>query len=253
MNVFEIVFSPTGRTEKVSDELAKVFDPNIQKIDLTAPDTDFSSVEISKENICVIAVPSYGGRVPATAVSRLKKLNGNQAKAILVAVYGNREIDDTLVELNDTAVSAGFVPIAAVSAVAEHSIVRKFAAGRPDSEDVSVLKAFAEKILFAAQGGKIGSLELPGNRPYKEYKGAAAKPVVDSSCSGCGFCAEKCPVGAIPKDSPAQTNTEICISCMRCISICPNHSRQIDVSIIDAIAQKLESVCSKRKSNKLYL
>ena len=49
MNVFEIVFSPTGGTEKVSDELAKVFDPNIQKIDLTAPDTDFSSVEISKE------------------------------------------------------------------------------------------------------------------------------------------------------------------------------------------------------------
>ena len=56
---------------------------------------------------------------------------GCGARAVLMCVYGNRAYEDTLVELADTAEKAGFHVIAAVAAIAEHSVVRRFAAGRP--------------------------------------------------------------------------------------------------------------------------
>ena len=72
--------------------------------------------------MAVIAVPSYGGRVPGTAAGRLGAIRGNGARAVLVCVYGNRAYEDTLVELQDIAKQAGFRVTAAVAAVAEHSI-----------------------------------------------------------------------------------------------------------------------------------
>ena len=53
-----------------------------------------------QEDICIVAVPSYGGRVPDAAVSRLRQMKGNGAGAILMVVYGNRDYDDTLAENN---------------------------------------------------------------------------------------------------------------------------------------------------------
>ena len=51
-----------------------------------------------------------------------------------------------MIELADVAKRAGFQVIAAVAAVAEHSIARQFAAGRPDSKDAAQLSDFAKKI-----------------------------------------------------------------------------------------------------------
>ncbi len=65
--------------------------------------------------------------VPAAAVARMKRLNGHGANAVAVVVYGNRAYDDTLLELTETAEKAGFKCMAAVTAVAEHSIMRQFA------------------------------------------------------------------------------------------------------------------------------
>ena len=114
--------------------------------DLTDSKTDFSGISLKEEDAALIAVPSYGGRVPETAVKRLSQIKGNGAKAILVCVYGNRAYEDTLAELEDTAKAAGFRITAAVAAVAEHSIARQFAAGRPDSQDQAQLTEFAGKI-----------------------------------------------------------------------------------------------------------
>lgn len=98
-------------------------------VDLTARDVDFGSVTFGKDDVAMIAVPSYSGRVPAVAAARLAEMHGNGARAILVCVYGNKAYEDTLVELRDTASRAGFIVIAAVAAVAEHSIARQYAAG----------------------------------------------------------------------------------------------------------------------------
>ena len=253
MAIYTISFSPTGGTKKVADRLAKNFGPEVQEIDLTnaaAEDTRFSCCP---DDICVVAVPSFGGRVPAPAVSRLASMTGNGARAVLAAVYGNRAYEDTLLELKDTLVNAGFRCVAAVAAVAEHSIMHQFASGRPNQEDLEELDRFARQIKEAMEAGVSTDIHVPGDTPYKEYHTIPLTPKAGKNCTGCGLCAERCPVRAIPADDPAQTDSKKCISCMRCVSICPEQARAVSKLLLAGAVQKLKKACAGSKRNELFL
>lgn len=145
MSVFEIVFSPTGGTRKVSGLVAGALDKKTVTVDLTDSGLDFSAVSMTEDDVAVISVPAYAGRIPAVVADRLGMLRGNGARTVLVCVYGNRAFEDTLVELEDVAKRAGFRVVAAVSAIAEHSVARQFAAGRPDAQDAAQLAELRSK------------------------------------------------------------------------------------------------------------
>lgn len=146
MKLYEIYFSPTGGTKKVTEIIGSAWTCEKERIDLMNPRLEPAGYSFTASDICIVAVPSFGGRVPETALERLKKMNGGGAKTVLAAVYGNREFEDTLIELKDALLEAGFCCMAAAAAVAEHSIIHKFGVGRPDEEDRRELKAFAERI-----------------------------------------------------------------------------------------------------------
>ena len=150
MACYNIYFSPTGGTKKVAALVANGLADTVSDVDLTDNRTDFQLPALSADDVVVIAVPSYSGRVPSPAVDRIARLQGNGAKAVLVCVYGNRAYEDTLVELRDVVVNGGFRVVAAVAAVAEHSIARRYAAGRPDADDCRQLTAFARQDSRAA-------------------------------------------------------------------------------------------------------
>ena len=146
MNIKTITFSPTGGTKAVADILARTLDPDPFDIDLTDRFADHEQVALAADDLVVIAMPCFCGRVPVLAAERFAHIRGNGARAVIVAVYGNRDFDDELVELADLAVAGGFRVVAAVSALAEHSIVREYASGRPDEADVAALRSIAERI-----------------------------------------------------------------------------------------------------------
>lgn len=115
------MFQPHGRNKKVSEYLSRQLNEDSINIDLTDRKRDFRDIALTGNDIAVIAVPSYGGRVPSPAVERIKQIQGNGAKAIIVCVYGNRAYEDTLAELLDCTQQAGFSVIAAVAAIAKHN------------------------------------------------------------------------------------------------------------------------------------
>lgn len=253
MKLYEMCFSPTGGTSKAADMLAKALEAEIQAIDLTDSNVNFSEISLKSDDVAVVAVPSYGGRVPQTAVERLSAIKGNGAKAVLVCVYGNRAYEDTLTELKDTAKQAGFRIISAVAAIAEHSIARQFAAGRPDAQDEEKLHQFAEKIQAKLSGGDVSEPNIPGNRPYKKAGGAGMVPKPTKDCVKCGLCAEKCPVQAIDPHDTKKIDSKACISCMRCVSICPHDARKVNGVMLAAVNAMLKKVCSDRKECELYI
>ena len=253
MAMYEIYFSPTGGTKKVTEIIGSAWACEAERVDLMNPALQPEQYVFSANDICIVAVPSFGGRVPVTAVERLKKMAGNGARAVLVAVYGNREFEDTLTELKDVLSEAGFRCSAAAAAVAEHSIIRKFGAGRPDKEDCRELKEFSERIKRHLEENGDGEVSVPGGHPYREYHGVPMKPKADKDCIKCGKCASECPVQAIPKDNPSSLDKERCISCMHCIAICPEQARRNDKVVLFAAEQKMKKACSGRKANTLYL
>lgn len=255
MHVTQIVFSPTGGTQKVTDIITAEWGVPVEKVDLSDPKTDFAAITLDKDTIAVIAVPSFGGRVPALAAERLEKIHGNGAMCLVVCVYGNRAYEDTLVELNDTAIKSGFQVIAGIAAIAEHSIMHQYAAGRPDEKDTSELRDFAKKILAKINDKPfdVPAFKIPGNHPYKKAGGAGLVPKADHKCNMCGICAEKCPAQAINKDNPKETNSKKCISCMRCVSICPQSARKVNSAMVSIAAMAIKKACSERKSNELFI
>ena len=246
---YEITFSPTGGTKRSADLLSAAWKEKAE-IDLMKRRDDFTKYAFTAEDICLVAVPSFGGRVPAVATERLQMMQGGGAKAILVVVYGNRAYEDTFVDLEDTLKAIGFQPVGGAAVVAEHSIFREFAAGRPDAEDETQLKEWSEKLKAKAEQG--GEVAFPGNRPYKKY-GAIPMTPKAKTCQMCGKCVSICPVGAIPADKPNETDAEKCITCMACVATCPMQARSVNPVALAGAKAMLKKALSGRKENELFV
>ena len=244
MRTVQITFSPTGGTQKVADCIMSGWPAPAARLDLTRH--DFPGFALEKDDLALIAVPSYGGRVPALAVQRLSLIHGSQAQCVIVCVYGNRAYEDTLVELQDAAEQAGFRVFAAVAAVAEHSIMHQYAAGRPDQLDRAELTRFGTQILEKFGASDVaGAVSIPGKRPYKKAGGAGLVPKAGKACTACGLCVGNCPAQAISRDSLSTADSKKCISCMRCVVQCPHSARQVNGALVSVAALAIKKACSE--------
>ena len=252
MDIVEIVFSPTGGTKKVAEAITGAWEAEVETLDLTDPAVP--SAVFQTEDLVLIAVPSYGGRVPPLALQRLEQIQGGGASCVLACVYGNRAYEDTLIEMRDCTESRGFHVTAAVAAVAEHSILHQYAAGRPDWQDMEELEKFSLAVLEKHRQGKRElDAALPGNRPYKKAGGSRLVPKAGSGCIGCGLCAKQCPAQAISPEDLRKTDNGKCISCMRCVVRCPQGARNVNGALVSAAGLALKKACSVRKECELFI
>ena len=137
MHAYEILFSPTGGTAKVAAALTTDWS-SVKTIELSIPSTHYEDICLESDSLAVIAMPAFGGAAPQLALDRLSRIHGNGALCVIAAVYGNRAYEDTLVLLEDYALTAGFQVIAAVSAVAEHSL---FTSTLPEDQTVLTVRS----------------------------------------------------------------------------------------------------------------
>ncbi len=255
MRYVKVVFSPTGGTQRVADAIAGEWGEHTDSVDLTDAGNDYAKIRLQESDVVLAAVPSYGGRVPELAAKRLRQIHGNHARCILVCVYGNRAYEDTLVEMQDIAEECGFRVVAAIAAIAEHSIMHQYAAGRPDAQDVRELQDFAKKIGEKLQNYDVEfkAPRVPGDRPYKKAGGIGLVPKADKNCTSCGLCAKVCPAQAISRENIKTADPKKCISCMRCVVRCPESARKVNGIMVSTAALAMKKVCTVKKENELFL
>lgn len=252
MKIYHLVFSPTGGTERAGCALLQGWGEEAETVDLSNRERDFGACCFGPEDLVLISMPSFGGTAPQLALDRLSRVHAEGTPCVLLCVYGNRAYENTLAQMADTAVRCGFRVTAAVSAVAEHSMARKIAEGRPDAGDCAELAGFGRKILEKVQAGDTAAPQIPGKLPEQTGGGAMA-PKAGSKCVSCGICAAKCPAGAIDASDPRKTDKHKCIGCMRCVQVCPKQARGLNPVVKAVVPLVLKKACSGKKANELML
>lgn len=229
-NVKALFFTGAGTTKQVTERFVQACGLPADLFDVTPFGAEVPTC--TAHDLAVFAVPSYGGRIPAPMAERISRISGDNTPAVLLVTYGNRAIDDTLIELADAVSERGCIPVAGCAVVAHHSLMVNVAEGRPDADDLAVLDACAASVVerlgaaATVRGAELGT--IPGNRPYRAFGGVPFHPEAASDvCVSCGACAAQCPVRAIDPAAPSTTDIERCISCMRCIAACPVGARSI--------------------------
>lgn len=245
---YNIFFSPTKATEKIVKYIGKNFQ-NAEDIDLSK--TNLKDRIFNSKDFCIIGVPTFGGRVPSIAAERLKKLNGENTLSFLIVTYGGRAYEDTLKELQYILEKRNFKIIAAAAIITSHSIVPEIASDRPNQKDYAEINSFIEEVKERMEFLE-KPITLPGNFPFKKYNVLPMDIEATKNCVECGICAGLCPVPAIPSDNPSFTDREKCISCMRCIYICPFNARRANPSKVKMLSEKLKTLYSKDKKNEFF-
>ena len=249
--IIEIFFSPSGTTKKVAEQIAGNFSQEKEECNLLIFN---SKKELEGTDVAVVVMPVFAGRIPKTARERLSQIKGDNTPAIAVVNYGNAHVTDSLLELVDLLGENNFNVIAAASTVSHHSIFDGVAVGRPDSDDIEKINEFAQKCIEKIESNESLASEIPGNRPYTDYKQLPFVISCDESlCSFCYDCAGICPEKAIPEDDPIDTNLELCSRCTACISICPEDARKFSGDAFEAKKPEFESANSQRKEPEFYL
>ena len=249
-----VYFSPTRSSKQVALAIAgHLCDGQSNVCDLTY--LPVSPRSFDADECVVVAVPVYGGHVPATAKERLCQLQGNGTPAVAIVTYGNRDYEQALTDLADILRGQGFRVIAAATFIGEHSYCTDkypIGKGRPDQNDLDCAAHFGDAVRRKIQEGDLNEVDVtaiprPTTSPddtrafvegIQQMKQKAAQqaatgqtapavPVTDASlCTLCGSCVRLCPTDAIRIDGgQLLTDPAHCIKCCACVKGCPSHAR----------------------------
>lgn len=259
-----VYFSPTKTTKRIVEAIAEgtQYGPTVH-LDLTPPTAETMELEGHGNELAIIGAPVYGGRIPVDAVGRLRRLEAHGTPAVVVAVYGNREYEDALLELRDLAVEAGFKPVAGGAFLGEHSFStgeKPIAHGRPDAEDIGKAREFGreirEKVEGIATSEDIQPIKVPGDFPYKdrsERSNDIAPVTKEDTCIKCGTCAGVCSKAAITVGETVETDPSLCIFCTACVKNCPSDARVWEHPWVLGATEWLYTNFSERKEPDTFL
>jgi ferredoxin len=258
-----VYFSPTGTTKAVVQGISRgISHRSVEIVDITRPDTRKKPLQTSENELLVIAVPVYMGRVPALLIEWLQAIKARKTPVVCVVVYGNRAYDDALLELKNIMTKCGCKPISCAAYIGEHSFSSPeipVAEGRPDAQDLHHAELFGRKIDEKLQSvfsvDQIPEVNVPGIHPYR---GDTKLWIIDfiavsDECTQCGVCARGCPTGAIDPENSDLIDTEKCITCCACIKSCPKKARSIKTGLVKDASLRLNTRYKERKEPEFFL
>jgi ferredoxin/flavodoxin len=258
-----VCFSPTGTTKAIVQGFARgINQRNVELIDITKPDTRKQQLQTLENELLVVGVPVYMGRVPALLMEWLHAIKAQNTPVVCIVVYGNRVYDDALLELKDILTERGCIPVGCAAYIGEHSFSSSetpTANGRPDASDLNHSELFGrkiyEKLLSFPSAENIHDITVPGHYPYGGVTELWSVDFIEISneCRQCGICAEGCPVGAIDLENSSLIDKEKCITCCACIKHCPQNARTMKPGLVKDAAIRLNTLYKERKEPVFYI
>ena len=231
----------------------------------TGESIDITKAAVEKvfraDDVVLIAMPIYSGRLPPVAVERFKAIRGSGAKAVAIAMYGNANVGDALLELTDSCKEQGFEVIAAATFIGEHSFTMEqfpIAVGRPAATDLQKAAEFAALVQEKLDtNGPFTLPKIPGVHPYSKetmpLPGVAATGA-NANCIKCGLCETFCPTGAITMTHAGpQIDETKCIWCCACVKVCTSHAMDITLPKIKETAEKLYTLFKERQEPQWFV
>lgn len=252
-----VYFSPTGTTKAIIQGMTRgINQSTVELIDITKPDARKKQLQTSENELLVVAVPVYMGRVPDLLIEWLHTIKAHNTPTVCIVVYGNRVYDDALLELKDIMIKCGGIPIACAAYIGEHSFSSSeipTAEARPDVSDLNYAELFGckinEKLLSVLSIDDIYDIIVPGDYPYRGDTKLWNVDFIEISneCTQCGVCAEGCPTYAIDSENSNLIDKEKCITCCACIKSCPQNARTMKPSPVKERAILLNNLYKERK------
>ncbi|HMM70554.1 MAG TPA: ferredoxin [Gudongella oleilytica] len=265
-----VTFSPTGNTDRASGAIMSGIRAVDGKgidfiwVDITLPSGRRRALTFTKEDIVILGMPVYAGRLPNLLLPYLNTIEGNGAKCICVVTYGNRHYDDALIELSNLVEERGFITIAAAAVVGQHSFSEVLAKGRPDEDDIARLHGFGETIgRSLSASNPETNLTIPGNYPYRPYYRPISedgeyvdfrkiKPETLENCIDCKLCASSCPMGSIDFTDVSRIPGP-CIKCCACVRVCPVSAKVFTDKSFIWHKEELEERYKERREIDLFI
>lgn len=254
-NVTYAHFSPKGTTRITALTIAQACASTLTEVNLLDQKQANTKRQFEKNELLIVAMPVYSGRIPSICTAVLENLKGSGTPAIAVVTYGNREYDDALLELVNILEAQDFFVVGAAAFIAEHSVFPTVATNRPDAKDKAVMKEFAQKALACVNrisDVPFNRIKVNGNNNYRATSPIPLKPVTKKGCSNCKACSIICPTNAIPIANVKETNHSSCISCGACIKVCHTKARKYSGLVYNMARVQFKKRYDARKEPQMF-
>ncbi|MFA5636212.1 MAG: EFR1 family ferrodoxin [Anaerovoracaceae bacterium] len=269
MKITILYFSPTGTTKKALQTFGKTLSEAlntypIRELDFTPKKSREKEYCFSMEDLVVLGLPVYAGRVPNVLKDFIGSIRGDGAKGVAITLFGNRSFDDALVELKERMKENGFHVLGAGAFVGEHSFSQILGKDRPLAADLKQLEEFALAVAAKIkEDNPTADFSVPGELPLRPYyipknmegepvNFLKAKPLTSSACTDCKLCVELCPMNSINYEDTSKI-PGICIKCSACIKFCPVGAKYFEDAGFLSHKQQIETTFIEPKENQWFI
>jgi NAD-dependent dihydropyrimidine dehydrogenase PreA subunit len=240
-----VYFSATNVTDtyaKVMRDTLRDRGCEVQLFNVTSYASRQKVLPIHNLDGCILGFPVFGDFAPNVINDWLPTLAGQGKRCAQFLTYGARTTGYAHFHTKLLLEQAGFQVLFSAEFLGRHSFNVagwQILPDRPDEQDFAVAREYAGLALgrFRQDTAPVFRLQKPfrynqavaalENRPKSAERGRTHPTRIKDACQMCRECEIECPAQAFDADvglsDPAR-----CISCMRCVTVCPDEVIKVD-------------------------